>query len=138
MMAERVSHSRTIIGNVENPIMDPGNLTKITPETNQTRRNVNDSHQSTYEGATRFSPRNNWDYSSRKNRSTLVVEDPSTDTKTSLLGEMMATSSGRPLTIQEEPGEKMETIIVLLLFQDKTHHKIGHISHRNRADMISQ
>ena len=71
-------------------------------------------------------------------RSTLAVDDRSTDIRFSSVAGMMTMTTGTVLreTRQEEPGRTLEAIQVLLLVRDEIHSKIDSISPRGPVHLI--
>ena len=109
---------------------------------NQAGRDITDTQQLTYDGATQFHPRSKWCNPPRNNtfNSTLVADDRSIDIRISSLTGMMTTTIGKalPEPRREGTGRKMGAIHVLLLVRDETHSRIDSINPRGLVHVIYQ
>ena len=87
----------------------------------QAGRDIPDTQQSTYDGATQFHPRNNWGNPPRNNTFNSGRGDRSIDIRISSFTEMMTMTIGTalPKPRREETDRTLGAIHVLLLVRDK-------------------
>ena len=110
-----------------------------TGKRNQAGRDITDTQQSTYDGATHFRARSNWGNPARNNTFNSGRGRPCIDIRIRSLTGRMTSTTGMALLVhrREEHGRILEPIHVLLLVRDEIHSGVDSISPRGIVLLIS-